>query len=202
MCVTETQSGRELAHIFLLWRGPLFLSSATAGQHTRGTDRYAWVTSRSLPSLEKPADLSSSLERPLDLCLQFKITDFIFSLKSQAEIWTSLCFTYFLFMAGYRNLLTSGFFFRLFVDLICERKYLSLYKLYSSPSSSPVTNFVDVSCDRIEHAKLIHGTLSLAKLVYYNTNTLLSFLLGCGKKWGIYWDSNTLMCSWHLTWTH
>ena len=39
--------------------------------------------------LEWPADFSPSLERPLDLFLQSKITDLIFSLKSKAEIWTS-----------------------------------------------------------------------------------------------------------------
>ena len=39
--------------------------------------------------LERPAGLSPSLERPLDLHLQSKITDLIFSLKSQTEIWTS-----------------------------------------------------------------------------------------------------------------
>ena len=32
-------------------------SSATAGEHTRGTDRSAWVTSGSLSSLEQPVDL-------------------------------------------------------------------------------------------------------------------------------------------------
>ena len=80
----------ESSHISFFCGGDPFLwSSATAGEHTRGADRSTWATSGSLPSLERPADLSPSFDRPLDLYLQSKITDLIFSLKSQTEIWTS-----------------------------------------------------------------------------------------------------------------
>ena len=83
--------------------------------------------------------------------------------------------TNFLFMAGYRNLHTFGFF-----PVIC-RSYLQTEisvtlsignKLYSRHHllffSFLWNHFLMLSCDRIESAQFIHDTLSLAKLVYYN----------------------------------
>ena len=67
----------------------LFWSSETTEEHTRGADRSAWVTSGCLHSLEGPADLYPSLEWPVDLCLQSKITDLILFFKFQAEVWAS-----------------------------------------------------------------------------------------------------------------
>ena len=42
-------------------------NSATARENTQGADSSTWATSGSLPSLERPADLSPSLERPAGL---------------------------------------------------------------------------------------------------------------------------------------
>ena len=81
------------------------------------------------------------------LCLQSKITDLIFSLKSQAEIWTS-SLPHVFSVYGWLSELT---YFRFF-PVICW-SYLRAEipvtlsignKLYSSPSSFPVIHFVDV----------------------------------------------------------
>ena len=47
MCVVVIQS--ERVHTYLLKRGPLLWSSATAGEHTWGAIMSTWVTSGSLP---------------------------------------------------------------------------------------------------------------------------------------------------------
>ena len=115
-CVVGIQSGRVRAYLSSV-SGTLLWSSETAREHTWGADRLAWVISGSHPSLERPADLSHSLERPANLCLQSKITSLIFASKS-------LVFSVY----GWLSELTYfRFFFRKFVDLICERNYLSLY---------------------------------------------------------------------------
>ena len=78
MCVVGIQSERVRTYFFSV-AGTVFWSSMTAREHTRGADRSAWVTSGSLPSLERPADLSTSLKWQGDFCLQSKITDLILS---------------------------------------------------------------------------------------------------------------------------
>ena len=150
-----------------------------AREHTQGADRSAWVTSGSLPSLERPvdlspllkrpADLSPSFERPLDLCLQSKITDLILSLQVP---W------------GYMNILFAHVFFCLWLVIwtyilpffsgnllilsangnICH----SIHRqwIIFSPSSFiflfPVkTTLLMLSCDIIASAKFIHDTLSI-----------------------------------------
>ena len=80
MTIVCRNTVRESLHIFLLWRGPFLWSCAAAGEHTGGADRSAWTTNGSLPSLERPADLSPSFERPQTLYCLF---------KSHAEVWTS-----------------------------------------------------------------------------------------------------------------
>ena len=66
---------RESSHIFFFCGGDPFCDLVWQLENTH--DMFAWVTRRSLPSLERSADLF----------LQSKMTDLIFSLKSQAEIW-------------------------------------------------------------------------------------------------------------------
>ena len=169
---TVREREREFVHISLLWPGPFLGSSATAGEHTwaRGTDRPACVTSRSLPSIKRPVDLSPSFEWPLDLCRHSKITDLVLFLKSQAEIWTSSLPHVF---SVYRNLHTSVFFGNLLILSGNGNNCHSIHrnKLYPSPSSFIFSflwpTLLMLSCDSIEPAKFIHGTLSLAKIVYY-----------------------------------
>ena len=114
---TVREREREFAHIFLLWRGPFLWISLTVGGHTRGADRSAWVTSGSLPLLERPADHSSSFERPLDLCLQPKISDLILSFKFHEHASSSTYFsvrgwlselTYFRFFFGNLLILSAN----------------------------------------------------------------------------------------------
>ena len=84
--VHSSNTVRESSHIsFFCGEGPCY-EVVQRPEYTH--DMFARLTRKSLPSLERLADLSSSLERSADLWLQSKITDLIFSLKSQAEIWT------------------------------------------------------------------------------------------------------------------
>ena len=71
-------------------------------------------------------ELTGLLEWSAGLCLQFQITDLIFSLKSQAETWTS-SLPHLFSVYGWLSELTYFCFFSVFVDLIRERKYLLLY---------------------------------------------------------------------------
>ena len=153
MCVVGIQLENEFVHILLLWRGSFLWSSATAGEHTRGADRSAWVTSGSLPLLERLADLSSVQNYRLYI---------VFS--SPMRIYEyPLCQLILLFMAGYRNLHTSVFFSGNLLVLsanwnICH----SIYRqwIIFSPSCFvflfPVkTTLLMLSCDRFESAKFI-----------------------------------------------
>ena len=126
---------RESSHIYFLWRGPFLSRSATAGWHTRGADWSAWVTSRSLPSLKRPADLSLSLERPTDLSPLFerrvdlsprwsdqrisafspKLQTLYCLFKSIEEVWTSSSPHVFFSVYGWLSELT---YFRFFT-VIC-----------------------------------------------------------------------------------
>ena len=121
LCVVGIQS--EFEHIFLLWRGPFFWSSATAGEHTRDS----WQTCLSNPvgpSFEWLVNLSPSFERPPDLWLLFKITDLILSFKSH------VFFVY--------SWLSEHTFFRFCWSYLRTEISVTLpigKKLYSSPSS-------------------------------------------------------------------
>ena len=122
---------------------------------TSGPLPFAWATSGSLPSVQN-----------------YRLYIVFSSPKRKYE--HRLRLTYFLFMAGYRNLHTSVFF-----PVICWsylRTEISVTlsignKLYSSPSSFIFSfqwpTLLMLSCDRIEPAKFIHSTMTLAKLVYY-----------------------------------
>ena len=115
---------------FFCSKGPFLWSSMTAREHTRWAGRSAWETSGSfplswktrgslpfaretsgshpfaweiswsLPSFVRPAYLSPSLERIVDLFLQSKITDLMLSFQV-------LC--------GYMNILFSHVFFCLWL---------------------------------------------------------------------------------------
>ena len=119
------------------------------------------MDSESPPSLEGPADLSPLPERPADLRIQSKITDLILSFKSHERVSSP---TYFLFMGGYRNLHTSGFF-----PVIYPRTKISVIISSAIIFSLPCeTTLLMLSCDRIESAQFIHGAPLPAKLIYYN----------------------------------
>ena len=126
-------------------------------------DTFAWVTRRSLPSLERPVDLSSllerpvdfspSLERPVDLCLQSRFTDLILSFQvPYGSVNILFVSRIFLFVDGYQNLHTSVFF-----PVICG-SYLrtEIYVIQSIGNNSyPLsckTTLLMLSCDRIESA--------------------------------------------------
>ena len=125
-------------------------------ENTRGADRsdkplspfawetsipllFAWATSGSLHSVQnyRPCIVFSSPMRKYEQHLRF---------------------TYFS-VYGWSSELTYFLFFRKFVDLICERKYLSFYplknKLYSLPSSFIFFSLFMLSCDCIESLKFI-----------------------------------------------
>ena len=118
-------------------------------------------------------ELTGLLEWPAGLCLQSKNHRpyIVFQVP-----WTCLVtYVFFLFMASYQNLHTSGFF-----PVICW-SYLwteisvilsTGNKLHSRPhhlfSLSCETTLLMLSCNHIDFAKFIHSTLLLAKLVYYN----------------------------------
>ena len=140
-----------------------------------GADRFAWRTSGSPPSFEWPANLSFSPKLQTSYCLS--------SPTRKYEHASSP--TYFLFMAGYWNLHTSGVFF----PVICWsylRTEISVTlstgnKLHSRHppflfSLSCETTLLMLSCDRIESAKFIHSTLSPAKLVYYTRSCKNKFI--------------------------
>ena len=135
-------------------------------------DMFAYMTRESLPSLERLADLPPSLERLLHLCLESKITDLILSFQvpcgSMNTLFTSCIFCLWLV---YRNLHTSVFVFRQFIDLICKWKYLSLYPLainYILPHPSLSSLSWDPLCwYYLATALNLLSSLSPAKLVYY-----------------------------------
>ena len=96
--------------------GTLFCEVMQRTENThRGADRSAWVTTGSLSSLERPADLFRSLERLTDISsgslpsVQNYSPYVVFSSPMQKYEYASSS-THILFMAGYWNLHTSGFF--------------------------------------------------------------------------------------------
>ena len=71
-------------------------------------DMFAWVTHVTLPLLEWLVDLSPSLKEPV---FSPKLQTLYHLSSPKGKYEHPLCLMYFLFMAGYRNLHTSGFFF-------------------------------------------------------------------------------------------
>ena len=106
--------------------------------------------------LEWPADLYPSFEWPLDLCLQSKITDIIFFQVPCGSMNILFASRIFLFIAGYRNLHTSGVFF----SVICWSYLWTGISVtqsigHKSCSLSCETTLLMLFCDRIESAKFL-----------------------------------------------
>ena len=100
---------RESSHISFLCGGDPWCVLERQPENTH--DMFAWVTRRSLPSLERPADLSPLLERPADLCLQSKITDLIFFSSPMRKYEQPHCLTYFSVYGWLSELTYFRFFF-------------------------------------------------------------------------------------------
>ena len=109
----EREREREFTHISLLWQKPFLWSSAAAGEYTRRADRSAWVTSGSLPSLEKPTDPSDWATTGSLPSIQNYRTYNVFS-SPMRKYEHLLCLTYFS-VYGWLSVLT---YFRFFL-VIC-----------------------------------------------------------------------------------
>ena len=109
MCRRNTVRERSLI-FFLLRRGPFLWSSAMAGEHTRGADRSAWVTSG-------PHPFAWATSRSLQQISAFspKLQTLYYLFKSHADIWISSSPTYFS-VFGWLSELT---YFRFFFPVIC-----------------------------------------------------------------------------------
>ena len=117
---------------------------------------FTWATNGSLPSVQN--------YRPY----------IVFS----SPMWKyehPLCFTYWLVIGTY---ILMGFFLVICWSYLRMEIFftLSIGNKSSSSSSSFIFSFLwptllMLSCDHIEPAKFIHGTLSLAKIIYYSTWT-------------------------------
>ena len=118
LCVEGIQSERVRTYLSSV-AGDLFCEVVQRLEST--LDMFAWVTRRSLPSLEKLKDLFPSLERPANLCLQSKITDLILSFQipcgSMDTLFASRIFsvyawlselTYFRFFSGILLILSAN----------------------------------------------------------------------------------------------
>ena len=145
------------------------LSDQRVSRFARETSRpfpFAWATSGSLPSVPN--------YRPYLL--------FLSSCGYRNILFAKVFFCLWLVIGTYILLFLSCNFF----DLMCELKYLSFFPSPMNPilaiifyiSLSYETILLMLSCDRIESAKLIHGTLSLAKLVYYSISFLILTAMG------------------------
>ena len=144
--------------------GTLLWSSATAGEHTGGFDRSAWVTNgslpfawgirRSLPSVQnyRPYIVFSSPMRKQEPT-KFSVYGWLLEL-TYFHFFPVICWSY---------LRTE-----ISVTLSIGNKLYSRCHLYLSLSCE--TTLLMLSRDCIESAKFIYGTLSLAKLVYYKTS--------------------------------
>ena len=147
MCSRNTV--RESSHISFFCGGDTFCEVVRRLENTH--DIFTWVTHRSLPSLERLVDLSPSLERPADLSFSPNLQTLYYLFKSHTDIWISSSPTYFS-VYGLSELTYFRFFFRFFVDLIRQRKYLAHYPLAINYilviifyiSLSYESNFVDV----------------------------------------------------------
>ena len=165
-------SVRESSRISLFSGGdPFCWSGAAAGEHTRGADRSAWVTSGFLPSIERTADRSPSPYRPLNLWFQSKITDLTLSFQVPCgSMYILFASRIFLFMVGYRNLHTSVFSANLLFLSVNGNIYHSIkrQKIIFSPSYFiflfPVKTFC--WCYLATALNLLSSS-SPAKLVYY-----------------------------------
>ena len=130
-----------------------------------GVDRSAWVTSRSLPSLERSADLPLRLS---DQRISPSVQNYRPNIISHAEIWTS-CSPHVFSVYGY---LSELIYFRFFPVICWSYLRTEMSVILSTCNKLPFslsceTTLLMLSCDRIESIKSIHGTLSIAKLVYY-----------------------------------
>ena len=127
---------------------------------------FAWLTSRSLPSLERqrgPLPFTWATSGSLPSVQNYR-PYIVFSSPMQ-KYEHLLCFTYFLFMAGYWNLHTSIFFLvicwsylwtEISVTLSIGNKLYSRHHLYFSLSCE--TTLLMLSCNHIESAKFIVAT--------------------------------------------
>ena len=122
------------------------------------------MTTWFLPSLERPADLSTTLERPANLHLQFKFTDLILSFQLPCGSMNILFAPrIFLFADGYRNRFFSG---NLLILSANGNNYHSIHRSYSLFCE---TTLLMLSCDRIESAKFI--VASKASILQLNQKT-------------------------------
>ena len=88
MCSRNTV--RESSHISFFCGGDPFCEVVwLPGEHTLGADRSAWVTSGSLPSLERPADLPLCLSDQRISAFSQKLQTLYCLFKSHAHKWTS-----------------------------------------------------------------------------------------------------------------
>ena len=145
MCKRNTN--RESSHMSFFWGGDLFCEVVRRPENTHGelTGLLEWPVGLSLRLRDQwtsPLRLSDYRIFALSPKLQT-----LYSLSSPKRKYEHpLCLTYFLFMAGYRNLLLF-FFPVIFWSYLRTEISVTLSignKLYSSPFCFPVTHFVDV----------------------------------------------------------
>ena len=159
MFVWSRNSVRESLHISLFCGGdPLCVLERWLENTHRGADMFAWVSSGSFSSVQN--------YRPY-IVFQFP----------HRNMKTPLCPHIFCLWLVIGTYILLGFFSSnlliWFVDL------LSLYTLAINYillyfSLSCETTLLMLSCNCIESAKFIHGTLLPAKSLYYNTSLFLS----------------------------
>ena len=149
MLVWSRNTVRENSHVSFFWGGDPFCWVVRRPEKTYGgADRFAWMTSGSLPSVQNYRHY----------CL----------FKSHAEKWTSYS-PHVFSVYGWLSEFTYFHFF----PVICWsylRTEISFIRSTGNKlhfSLSCETTLLVLSCDRIESAKLIHSTPSPAKLVYY-----------------------------------
>ena len=105
MCSRNTV--RESSHTSFFCGGDPFCDVVRRPDNTH--HMFAWVTRRSLPSLERRADLFPSFKRPAHVCFSQKL-ETLYSLLSPMRIYEyPLRHSIFLLMCGYRNFHTSVF---------------------------------------------------------------------------------------------
>ena len=152
--VCSNNTVRDRSHISFFCGGDPYCEVVQRPENTH--DMFDWVTRRSLPSLERLADLSPSLEQPADHSTFSPTLQTLYCLfKSHAEVWTSSSPHVFFCLRLVIGTYILPFFPCNFFYLICERKYLSLSIGNKSYSLSCETTLLVLSCDRIESAKFI-----------------------------------------------
>ena len=160
-------SVREISHISFFCGGDPFCEVVRRPENTHGgADRFTWVasgsplsweTSRSPPLLERQA---GSLPFAWKTCRSLpSVQNYRSYILSQVpcENMNTLVASRFFCLWLVIGTYILPFFFREFVDLICERKCLSFYPpAVNYLSLSCETSQLMLSCDRIESAKFIH----------------------------------------------